>query len=205
MNRSKPQPGVVADEVGSRHLLVRRSSVRDIARLRCAGKPGQPGPGIVWLGGCKSHRHGTTTPCCIISRRTFSITDRGPASARKHLKANTVGRMAVTSKDDFETKLRSSTRRPQMDMKNSGESPRSGELVSFVHEIRHDFSHRVLRWGLMHCRRKSTCCGCPSVCGDYHSGRDRRFLTLEGRTASSKVCSFLSTHFRLLLDAYRVD
>jgi hypothetical protein len=59
VNRSKPQTGVAADKIGSKHLTAGSgSSARQIACLRRAGKPGRPGRGIVF-GGFKSDMHGT--------------------------------------------------------------------------------------------------------------------------------------------------
>jgi len=51
----------------------------------------------------------------------------------KHLKADTVGRMAVTGKTDFKHKVRSSMRRLQNDPEKSARSIRSS-LLNTPHE-----------------------------------------------------------------------
>ncbi|MCI0736803.1 MAG: hypothetical protein L0Y50_11135, partial [Beijerinckiaceae bacterium] len=48
-----------ADRIGPQYLAVgSRTSSRRIAYLRRAARPGSPRPGIVWLGGIKSHMRG---------------------------------------------------------------------------------------------------------------------------------------------------
>ncbi|MCI0599769.1 MAG: alpha/beta fold hydrolase [Beijerinckiaceae bacterium] len=59
MRHNCAQSEAKADLIGPRYLVVGiRTSSRRIAYLRRAARPGTPRPGIVWLGGIKSHMRG---------------------------------------------------------------------------------------------------------------------------------------------------